>query len=179
MSHGGVMTDSQKLTSSPPRVGHRTRVAGLALAVATAVGVGVWMAPAGADTSTAVVHDGPGDDPGNAELRKELKNAHNLEGDERRDAMKGIREDARDGKYGDRVEQRSERRGDRHAAFEALLPDEMQADIKKAKEAEDADEAKALREDIHEKALAGGYGEKVKAAFEILEENRPEGRPQR
>ncbi len=177
MTHGGAMTDSQKFTPTPPAVGHRARVAGLALAVAAAVGVGVWMAPAGADTPAAVVvKDEPGDDPGHQELRKDLKQARGLDGDERHDALKGIREDARDGKYGDRVDQRFERRGDRHAAFEALLPDEMQADIKKAKEADDADERKSLRQDIHQKALDGGYGEKVKTAFEILEKNRPAGK---
>lgn len=176
MTHGGAMTDSQKSTPTPPVVGHRARVAGLALAVATAVGVGVWMAPAGADTATAVTADSSDDDPGRQELHEDLKDARGLDGDARREAMQGIREDARDGKYGDRVDQRFERRGGRHAAFEALLPDEMQADIKKAKETEDADERKSLREDIHQKALDGGYGEKVKAAFEILEKNRPAGK---
>ena len=53
---------------------------------------------------------GEADDDGRAELRGDLKDARGLEGTDRRDALKGIREDARDGKYGDRIERHAERR---------------------------------------------------------------------
>jgi hypothetical protein len=36
----------------------------------------------------------------------------------------------------------------------------------------DPNDRKAMRDDIREKALSGGYGEKVQKAYEILEKNR-------
>ena len=145
------------------------------------MGVGVWIGSASSADDTPA--DRRGDGPGvrreripattrRAELRGDLKAARELEGTERRDALKGIREDAREGKYGDRIERQADRRGDHRAAFFALLPDELQADLKKAREIDDADDRKAALDDIRKKALAGDYGDKVKEAFKLLGEHR-------
>ena len=49
----------------------------------------------------------------------------------------------------------------------------MQADLKEAREIDDADDRKAALDDIREKALAGDYDDKVKEAFTLLGEHRP------
>ena len=161
--------------------GRRNSIAALLIAVVAAVGIGIWMGPASsadeprqtADAMDLAFAATEGDDDGRAELRGDLKEARELEGTDRRDALKGIREDARDGKYGDRIERHAERRGDHRAAFFALLPDELQADLKEAREIDDTDDRKAALDDIREKALAGDYGEKVQEAWKLLDEHRP------
>jgi hypothetical protein len=182
------MTDSKDSAMKPPSsngghprslVGHRARIAALLFSVAAAIGVGVALAPASAQQSNAgaveasFVQQGADDDPGRAEFRKDLKDVRGLEGQERRDALKKLRDDARDGKYGDRIDQRFERRGDHHAAFFALLPDQLQANLKKARAIDDADDRRAALQDIRKKALAGDYGDKVKEAWKLLGEHRP------
>jgi len=160
--------------------GRRNSIAALLIAVVAAVGIGIWMGPASsadetrqtADAMDLAFAEAEGDD-GRAELRGDLEDARELEGTDRRDALKGIREDARDGKYGDRIERHAERRGDHRAAFFALLPDELQADLKEAREIDDTDDRKAALDDIREKALAGDYGDKVKEAWKLLDEHRP------
>ncbi len=181
--HRGRMTNENKKTDPIRRfLEHRGRLAAVLVSLVAAVGIGVWTSSASSADDTqqtaeavdlAFAAADPGDDPGRAELRSDLKDARDLEGTERRDALKGIREDARDGKYGDRIEQRADRRGDHRAAFFALLPDELQADLKKAREIDDADDRKAALDDIRKKALAGDYGAKVKEAFTLLGEHRP------
>lgn len=161
--------------------GRRNSIAALLIAVVAAVGIGIWMGPASSadetqktpDAMDLAFADAESDDDGRAELRDALKDARELEGTDRRDALKGIREDARDGKYGDRIERHAERRGDHRAAFFALLPDELQADLKEAREIDDTDDRKAALDDIREKALAGDYGDKVKEAWKLLDEHRP------
>ena len=179
--HGGRMTNDNENTDRIRAHFGRGRIAALLVAVVAAVGIGIWMGPASSADDTqqaaeamdlAYAAAGP-DDDGRAEFRGDLKDARDLDGAERRDALEGIREDARDGKYGDRVERHADRRGDHRAAFFALLPDELQDDLKKAREIDDADDRKAALKDIREKALAGDYGEKVKEAFTILGEHRP------
>lgn len=152
-------------------VGRRLGVAGLALAIAAGLASALWLtsssAPAGAsaaqtastlDASLATAGDGD-----RAEMRKDLKAARELKGKARRDAVHKIRTEARAGTYGDKVEKRLDRRADQRAAVFALLPDELQADLKALKAADKPDR-KAMREDIRAKALAGGYGDKVKEA---------------
>jgi hypothetical protein len=164
--------------------GRRGSIAALLIAVVAAVGIGIWMGPASsadetqqtADAMDLAFADAEGDD-GRAELRGDLKDARELDGTDRREALKGIREDARDGKYGDRIERHADRRGDHRAAFFALLPDELQADLKEAREIDDTDDRKAALDDIREKALAGDYGDKVKEAWKLLDEHRPGPRP--
>jgi hypothetical protein len=53
----------------------------------------------------------------------------------------------------------------------ALLPDELQADLKKLRTMEPGDERKAYRKEIQQKALDGGYGDKVKEAAEKLKDH--------
>lgn len=185
------MTDPEitETEESPKRLerlrqlgGSRTSVAALLIAVAAAFGIGFWLAPASADdpaeTASAdmayLLDHEPGDDPGRAEIRQDFKDARELDPGDRLEAMKDLRERALDGRYGDRVGMRFERRGDHHAAFVALLPDEMQADLKDARE---SDDPRAELDAIREKALDGAYGEKAKEAFEILEKHRGDGPP--
>ena len=44
--------------------------------------------------------------------------------------------------------------------------------MKEAREIDDADDRKEALQDIHQKALDGDYGEKVKEAFTIIGEHR-------
>jgi hypothetical protein len=163
--------------------GRRGRIVALLVAVVAAVGIGsIWMGPASSTDETqqtaeamdlAFAAADSGDDGDRGELRGDLEKARELHGTARRDALKGIREDARDGKYGDRVERHADRRGDHAAAFFALLPDELQADLKEARAIDDTDDRKAAFEDIRTKAAAGDYGDKVKEAWKLLGEHRP------
>jgi hypothetical protein len=167
--------------------GRRGRIfTALLVAVVAAVGVGIWLGPASsaddseqaAEAMDMAFFGEPGDDPGRGELREDVKELRALEGEDRREAMMQLRENARDGKYGDRIERRFERRADHRAALFALLPDEMQADLEEAKDIDDAEDRRSALRDIRKKALDGDYGEKVKEAFTILGEHRPGlGRP--
>lgn len=163
-------------------IGHRLRLGIVTVSLAGALAAGVWLAstgsPATADVQqtastidTALQGDQTSTDDERAQLRKDLKAARELEGQARVDALKKVRADARAGKYGDGVGRRFDRRMAHRSAFLALLPDDLQADIKKVKDADPADR-KAMRDDIREKALTGVYGEKVQKAFEILQKNR-------
>jgi hypothetical protein len=172
--HGGRMMFSTKPFLKTPRA----RNGVLALAVAAVVGLGIWMMPAMADDQpTAETADAapaePASDEERSEFREDLEEARGLEGEERREALMGIREDARDGKYGERIERHADRRGDHRAAFFALLPDELQDDLKQAREIDDDDDRKAALQDIRDKALAGDYGDKVQEAWKLLTEHRP------
>lgn len=164
-------------TTKKPILSARARVASLSLALATALGVGIWLMPASADVSQTAATAERSSDEERDQFRSDLEKARELEGEDRRDAVRGLRDDARDGKYGDGIEQRLERRGAHRAAFAALLPDEMQADLTEAKEIDDPEDRKARHEDIREKALDGGYGKKVEEAFTILGKSRRGGPP--
>ena len=100
-------------------------------------------------------------------LRSDVKAARSLDGDARRDALAAIREQARDGAYGDRIEHRADRRQIRHDLFLSLLPDDLQSDLTRLKAAP-ADQRKQLRADIMDKAVAGDYGADVQTAAEQL-----------
>jgi hypothetical protein len=69
------------------------------------------------------------------------------------------------------VQRRNDRREARRAVVFALLPDALQADIT-AVRAAPKDQRPAMRAEIMRKALAGEYGDKVKAAAEKLQELR-------
>ena len=158
-------------------IGRRLSAAGLAFAIAAGLVSALWLTssnePAEASiTQTASTLDSAlATDGDRAELRKDLKAAHELKGEARRDAIKQIREDARAGKYGDKVAERFDRRADRRAAVFALLPDELQADLKKLRAMEPGDERKAYRKEIQQKALDGGYGDKVQEAAEKMKDH--------
>lgn len=155
-------------------IGRRLAAAGLAFAVAAGLVSALWLTsstdPAEARvTQTASSLDSAlATDGDRTELRQDLKAARELEGQARKDAIKQIRADAKAGKYGDKIEKRFDRRADRRAAVFALLPDELQADLKKLRAMEPGEERKAYRDEIRQKALDGGYGNKVKEAAEKL-----------
>lgn len=155
-------------------VGRRLAAAGLAFAIAAGLVSALWLtsstqpAEASAMQTASTLGSELAADGDRAELRKDLKAARELKGGARKDAIKQISEDAKAGKYGDKVAKRFDRREDRRAAVFALLPDELQADLKKLRAMDPGDERKAYRKEIQQKALEGGYGDKVKEAAEKL-----------
>lgn len=168
-------------------MGRRLWIAGLVFAIAAALVAALWLSsspePAGAtveQTASTLDNELSSDssDPSSpeakanrAEFHADMKAARKLEGQARADAIKKVLADARDGKYGDKIEKRTERRADMRAAVFALLPDELQDDLTKLRAMEPGDERKAFREDIRQKALDGGYGDKVQEAAEILQDH--------
>jgi hypothetical protein len=129
---------------------------------------------ANAGTVDAVAVQAALDDPGNdaadsgrSQLRSDLKAAFKLEGDARRDALAKIRQQAQDGAYGDRIERRADRRQIHHDLFLSLLPDNLQSDLARLKDAP-ADQREQLRAEIMDKAVAGDYGPDVQKAAEQL-----------
>jgi len=156
----------------------RLWVSGLAFALVAAIvgSIRLTSSPSPADATmaqtasalnSALAAETTAADGDRATLRADLKAARKLDGKARVDALEKIRADAKAGKYGPKVKKLADRRGDHKAAFFALLPDELQADLKALKAAPPADRKK-MREAIHAKALAGGYGDKVKRAAELL-----------
>jgi hypothetical protein len=165
-------------------LGRRLRVSGLVLAVAAGLGSALWLTsspdPASAtveqtasslgtelspESSTTPRTDAKTD---RAKFHADMKAARQLKGQARVDAIKKAVADAKARRHGAKVEKRAERRADRRAAVFALLPDELQADLKKLRAMDPGEERRALRADIREKALAGGYGDKVQEAAEKL-----------
>jgi predicted outer membrane lipoprotein len=166
-------------------IGRRLWITGLVLAIAAALVSALWLtsssSPATATMSqTAATLDAElsqdpsgQEDPADAKadrqaLHADMKAARQLTGQARVDALKKVAADARAGKYGDKIEKRFERRAAHRAAVFALLPDELQADLKKLRAMEPGDERKAYRDEIRQKALDGGYGDKVQEAAEKL-----------
>lgn len=158
--------------------GRRLGAAGLASAIAVGLISALWLttssAPAGASVAqtastldSALVAETGGD---RAEMRKDLKAARALDGQARKDAIRKIHTDAKAGKYGAKIEKHLGKRADHRAAVFALLPDELQGDLKKLRSADKGDR-KAMRADIRAKALDGGYGDKVKEAAEKLKDH--------
>ncbi len=102
-----------------------------------------------------------------AELRGDLKELKSLEPGERGPAVREIREDAREGEYGDRVEERAERVAERRIRILANMPIELRQDLK-ALRAADAEDSRALAEAIATNALDGQYGPKAQSAAERI-----------
>lgn len=168
-------------------VGRRLWITGLVLAVAAALVSALWLtsspAPATATVGeTAMTLDSElSQDPQSPEQRAEakadrkalhadMKAARQLKGQARTDAVKKVVADAKAGKYGDKIEKRFDRRAAHREAIFALLPDDLQADLKKLRAMEPGDERKAYRDEIRQKALDGGYGDKVQEAAEKLQD---------
>lgn len=162
-------------------LGRRLWISGIVFAIAAALVSALWLssspAPAAVEQTAATLgtelgsddSPAPGTDTNRKELRADLKAARALEGQARIDALKKVRAGAAAGEYGDKIEKRADRRSDRHAAYFALLPDDLQADLKELKAMPAGDERKAKREQIREDALAGKYGEKVQEAAKLLQ----------
>lgn len=168
-------------------VGRRLWITGLVLAVAAALVSALWLtsssAPATATVGeTAMTLDSElSQDPSSPEQRADakadrqafhaaMKAARQLKGQARADAVKKVAADAKAGKYGDKIEKRFDRRAAHRAAVFALLPDDLQADLKKLRAMEPGDERKAYRDEIRRKALDGGYGDKVQEAAKKLQD---------
>lgn len=160
-------------------LGRRLWISGIVFAIAAALVSALWLssspAPATVEQTattlsselaadSATTHD-------RAKLKADLKAARALDGQARIDALKKVRADARAGVYGDKIEKRIDRRSDRHGAYFALLPDDLQADLKELKAMPAGDERKAKRDQIRKDALAGEYGEKVQEAAELLKKH--------
>lgn len=168
-------------------VGRRLWVSGLVFAVAAALVSALWLssssepATATVDQTATTLDSELGEEAPSPEakaeakadrqaLRAAMKAARQLEGQARADAIKQVVADAKAGKYGDKIEKRFDRREAHRAAVFALLPDELQADLKELRAMEPGDDRKAFRDEIRQKALDGGYGEKVQEAAEKLQD---------
>jgi hypothetical protein len=102
-----------------------------------------------------------------ADLQGDLKDLASLEPGERGPAAREIREDAREGEYGDRVEERGERVAERRIRILANMPLELRRDLKELRAA-DAEDRRALAEEIAANALEGDYGPKAQSAVERI-----------
>lgn len=103
-----------------------------------------------------------------ANLQTDLKNLKSLPQDQRAGAAKDIRQGALDGKYGPGVQKRAERVHGRAFLVWGDLPAALRSDLKDLKAAAPADRP-ALAKKIGEKAISGGYGDKVEAAAKKLQ----------
>jgi len=148
-------------------------VASVALASTLLLGVGLSTASADTPTPTSSGDCSFGqhlvdlwkDLPAN--LQSDLKNLRSLPQGERAGAAKDIRQGALDGKYGAGVQRHAERVHGRAFAVWGDLPQALQDDLKAVKSAAPADRP-ALAKEIGEKAIAGGYGDKVQTAAEKI-----------
>ncbi|MEO6605882.1 MAG: hypothetical protein ABIN55_09735 [Aeromicrobium sp.] len=170
-------------SSAKDAVVRRLWLTGLVFATASALIAAMWLSSSGnsanasvretaaTDITELISANTTGADGDRAELRKDLQAARKLKGQARLDAIKKIRADAAAGKYGEKVEKRTDRRSDRRAAAFALLPDDLQADLKELKAMPGGEERKARRAEIRKDALAGEYGEKVQEAAKLLQKD--------
>jgi hypothetical protein len=110
------------------------------------------------------------------DLRGDLRALEDMSPAERAGAVRQIREDARAGDYGSRVQQFAERRDERRDRIRSHLPDELRDDLEAALEAEDGDRRDALLA-VREAALSGEYGDRVQRAAERRQEHRETCRP--
>lgn len=155
---------------------HRLVTAGAATAL---VAGSLLMAPVAASASTT--GDAPADGECHGarlalvwaelpeELRADLKALRNLPADERRDAARDIREGARDGEYGEAVQDHAQRIHDRRIWRWSTMDETLKADLREIAEADAADRP-ALVDELAENALAGEYGDRAQRVAERLQE---------
>jgi len=164
-------------TSFHKILGRKLLAAGVTLAVAaglagvallTGIGPGANVA-ASASSTTTVSSDNASADSDVARFRADLKSARALEGQDRMDALRKIHQDAKAGKYGDKVEKRVMHKDKHFAAIWAHAPKELKADLRDARNADPSERA-AKRHEIYVKALAGDYGDQVQKRAERLQE---------
>lgn len=103
-----------------------------------------------------------------ASLQSDLKNLKSLPEGQRAAAAKDIRQGAIAGKYGPGVQRHAERVHGRAFAVWGDLPQALRDDLKAVKAAAPADRP-ALAKAIGEKAISGGYGEKVQDAAKRIQ----------
>ncbi len=152
----------------------------LALAVAVAAGVGIAAAPSGddpRDVAMVVKHRDHDRMKERKELRKQIRQQQRENAKERGFRGRGPDGDGPPGLLRHGFERGFGFKGfdgkdlDRTPAF-ALLPDDLQDDIRALVKAAPADR-RDLVEKIREKALDGDYGAKVEEAVRLLEQHRP------
>lgn len=110
------------------------------------------------------------------DLQADLKAVRALPVGERPAALREIRRDALDGDYGARVQRFAERRDERIRAIRRALPDDLQADLREARQLSGDERLEAYRE-IRAGALAGEYGERVQEVAVKVRERREACRP--
>ncbi|MGZ5372759.1 MAG: hypothetical protein ACXWYG_03220 [Aeromicrobium sp.] len=165
-------------TSPHATLGRKLLATGAALAITSGVVGGAMLMGSGAsaDDSSAETRssvsadagaDGSSADSDVARFRADMQDARALTGEARTDAIKKIHQDAEAGKYGDKVQQRAERREHRRAAMWAHAPAGLKADLKEVRDAVPADRA-ALKHEIFTKALDGDYGDRAQKRAERL-----------
>lgn len=138
-------------------------------ALLTGIGSGASASSTDVSSATSTSSSSNAADADVARFRADLKEARALEGQARTDAVKKIREDAKAGTYGDKVQKRVTNKGKRFAAVWAHAPAELKADLQDVRKADPSDRA-ALKHEIFTKALAGDYGDKAQKRAEKLKE---------
>jgi hypothetical protein len=93
-------------------------------------------------------------------LKDDVKDLKDVDPGKRDEAVREIRDKARQGEYGPEVQKRAERIHEHRLEVYSTLPAALKTDLKELRKADPADR-KALAEAIAKKALDGGYGEKV------------------
>ena len=110
------------------------------------------------DSHSSAGADGSSVDSEAAKFRADLKDARALTGEARMEALQEIRQNAKAGEYGDKIEKRAEKIDNRHARLWAHAPKELKDDLREVRKADPADRAE-LRHEIFTKAEAGEYGD--------------------
>jgi hypothetical protein len=105
-----------------------------------------------------------------ADLRGDLSAIRDLPADERPEAVREIREDALEGRYGEGVEAGAQRIKERRLAAWATMPVELKADLIELRKAAPG-ERRELAEVIAQNALDGEYGDKAQATAERVRDS--------
>ncbi len=152
----------------------------------TAALLGTGILSAGTLFGVVATGDDTGTDPGTgkvsvpcgavwdrlpAELRNDLDDLKALPSAERPQAVREIRREARTGAYGERVQQFAQHRDERVERVLSRLPDELRDDLRAARALPAEERAAALAE-VRDRALAGGYGDRVQQVAERIRDRR-------
>lgn len=121
------------------------------------------------DTQSSASADRNSVDSDAEKFRADLKEVRALAGEARIDALQEIRQNAKAGEYGDKIEKRAENIDNRHARIWAHAPKELKDDLREVRKADPADRDE-LRHEIFNKAEAGEYGDAAKQHAEKLKQ---------
>ena len=121
------------------------------------------------DSHSSAGADGNPVDSEAAKFRADLKDARALTGEARMAALQEIRQNAKAGEYGDKIEKRAEKIDNRHARIWAHAPKELKDDLREVRKADPADRAE-LRHKIFTKAESGEYGDLAQQHAEKLKQ---------
>ncbi|MDQ3157958.1 MAG: hypothetical protein M3Q98_14775 [Actinomycetota bacterium] len=164
-------------TSFKETFGRKLLATGAAITVTSGLVGGAILMGSGAsadsntttDTHSSVSADSNSVDSNVAKFRADLKDARALAGEARIEALQQIRQNAKAGEYGDKIEKRAENIDNRHARIWAHAPKELKDDLREIRKADPADRAE-LRHEIFTKAEAGEYGDLAKKHAEKLKQ---------